>query len=102
MKQIKNPVLKECCQTIYRDFKEKLINKPATTGSHMNQYGEWGALVMSKMLQVIIINFADELDAYIEPAHQAIKHTNKGELYKINNAPREYYKSLNPFYSPRS
>lgn len=68
----------------------------------MNQYGEWGALVMSKMLQVIIINFADELDAYIEPAHQAIKHTNKGELYKINNAPREYYKSLNPFYSPRS
>ncbi len=57
---------------------------------------------MPKMLEVIIINFADELDAYIEPAHQAIKHTNKGELYKINNAPREYYKSLNPFYSPRS
>ncbi len=36
MEQIKNPVLKECCQTIYRDFKEKPINKPATTGSHMN------------------------------------------------------------------
>lgn len=34
IRQIKNPVLKECCQVIYMDFKEKLINKPATTGSH--------------------------------------------------------------------
>ncbi len=57
---------------------------------------------MPKMLEVIIINFADDLDAHIEPDHQAIKHANKRELYKINNAPREYYKSLNPFYSPRS
>ena len=202
MEQIKNPILKECCQTIYKDFKEKLVNKPATTGSHhffkggllyhiycvtrnaiaicnlysdlevdldlvifggllhdigktndfhdfiengdntklsgnssallghsyegthivenylnkynideqfknqvihtigshMNEYSEWGALVMPKMLEVIIINFADNMDAHIEPAHQAIKHASKGELYKINNAPREYYKSLNPEY----
>ncbi len=203
IKKINNPVLKECCQIIYKDFKEKLINKPATTGSHhffkggllyhiysvtrnaiaicnlypeleidmdliifggllhdigktndfydfiedgdntkhkgnsaallghsyegvhivenylnmydidelfknqvihiigshMNEYSEWGALVMPKMLEVIIINFADNIDAHIEPAHPIIKQANKGESYKINNAPREYYKSLNPFYN---
>ena len=32
--KIKNSVLKECVQKIYRDYKEKLINKPATPGSH--------------------------------------------------------------------
>lgn len=32
--KIKNPILKECCQKIYDDYKGKLINKPATTGSH--------------------------------------------------------------------
>lgn len=203
MEQIKNPALKECCQIIYKDYKEKLIAKPATTGnhhffgggllyhmycvtrnaiticnlypdleidldlvifggllhdigkinelhdfiengdnaknkgnsaallghsysgvhivenylsnynideqfknqvihtigSHMNECSEWGALVMPKMLEVIIINFADSIDSYIEPAHPIIKQVNKGELYKINNAPREYYKSLNPFYN---
>lgn len=24
--KIKNPILKKCCQKIYRDYKEKLIN----------------------------------------------------------------------------
>lgn len=65
----------------------------------MNEYSEWGALVMPKMLEVIIINFADNIDSHIEPAHTIIKQANKGELYRINNAPREYYKSLNPFYN---
>lgn len=32
--KIKNPMLKECCFQIYKDYKEKLINKPATTGNH--------------------------------------------------------------------
>lgn len=202
IEKIRNPILKECCKKIYEDYKEKLINKPATTGSHhfykggllfhiycvtrnaiticnlypdlevdldliifggllhdigktndfynfndennyknkgnsaallghsyegthivanylsnyqieeefknqvlhtigshMNEYSEWGALVMPKMLEVIIINFADNMDAHFEPAHQVIKQANKGELYKINNAARNYYKSLNPFYN---
>lgn len=202
MKKIKNPILKECCKEIYENYKEKLVNKPATTGSHhfyrggllfhiycvtrnsvaicnlypdleidldliifggllhdigktndffdfddennfknkgnsaallghsyegtyivenylnrynideqfknqvlhtigshMNEYSEYGALVMPKMLEAIIINFADNMDAHLEPGHQIIKHANKGELYKISNAPRNYYKSLNPFYN---
>lgn len=203
MEQIKNPTLKQCCQNIYKDYKDALINKPATTGSHhfyrggllyhiycvtrnaiticnlypelevdldliifggllhdigktndyydfnendnnpkhkgngyallghsyegthivenylnkynideqfknqllhtigshMNEYSECGALVMPKMLEVIIINFADNMDGQLEPAHQFIKKAQFGEMYKINNAPRDYYKSLNPFYN---
>lgn len=199
---IKNPTLKECCKNIYNDYKEKLINKPATpgshhffkggllfhiysvtknamaicdlypnldvdkdliifgalvhdigkcndfndfsdsenynsingnsmdllghsyegthivenylktydideqfknqvihmVGSHMNEYSEWGALVLPKMLEVIIINYADSMDAYLEPAHKIIKDAKKGEKYKVENAPRYYYKSLNPYY----
>lgn len=203
MNQIKNPILKQCCQIIYNDHKDKLINKPATTGSHhfykggllyhiycvtrnaiaicnlypelevdldliifgsllhdigkinnyydfsendnaskhkgnsaallghsyegthivenylikynideqfknqllhtigshMNEYSDWGALMMPKMLEVIIINFDDSMDAHLEPAHKFIKNAHNGEMYKINNAPRDYYKSLNPFYN---
>lgn len=199
--RIKNPILKECVQKIYNDYKEKLINKPATPGSHhyykggllyhiysvtrnaiticklypnlnvdidliifgalthdigktndfndflesneyepkcgnsmallghsyegthiveiylkeydideqfknqvlhmigshMNEYSEWGALVLPKMLEVIIISYADGIDAYLEPAHNIIKEAKSGELYKIGNAPRPYYKSLNPY-----
>lgn len=201
--KIKNPILKECCQKIYRDYKEKLISKPATSGSHhyfkggllyhiysvtkssiaicnlypnlevdmdliifgallhdigktndfnnfsddnnyqancgngaellghsyegthivenylneydmdtifknqvlhmigshMNEYSEWGALVLPKMLEVIIINFADNMDAHFEPAHDIIRNAAQGELYKIGNAPRPFYKSSNPFYN---
>lgn len=200
--EIKNPILKDCCQKIYEDYKSKLISKPATTGSHhyykggllyhiysvtrnaiaicelypelevdkdliifgglthdigktndfndfselednphrgnsfallghsyegthivenylsnyeideqfknqvihmigshMNEYSEWGALVLPKMLEVIIINFADNIDAHLEPAHDIVKNAKQGELYKIGNAPRPYYKSLNPYYN---
>ena len=32
--KIKSPILKECCQEIYSNYKEKLINKPAIPGRH--------------------------------------------------------------------
>lgn len=54
---------------------------------------------MPKMLEVIIINFADYMDSQFEPAHSIIKQANKGEKYEIANAPRDYYKSSNPFYN---
>lgn len=200
--KIKNSILKECVQKIYRDYKEKLINKPATSGSHhyykggllyhiysvtrnaiaicnlypnlevdmdliifgalthdigkvndyndfieenyelkkgnstallghsyegthivenylkeydideqfknqvlhmigshMKEYSEWGALVLPKMLEVIIINYADSMDACLEPAHDVIKEARQGELYKIRNASIPYYKSLNSYYN---
>ncbi len=81
---------------INEEFKNQVIHM---VGSHMNEYSEWGALVLPKMLEVIIINYADSMDAYFEPAHKIIKDAKKGELYKIGNAPRPYYKSLNDYYN---
>ena len=80
---------------IDEQFKNQIIHM---IGSHMNEYSEWGALVLPKMLEVIIINYADSMDAYLEPAHKIINDTKKGEKYKVANAPRYYYKSLNPYY----
>lgn len=65
----------------------------------MNEFSEWGAIVLPKMLEVIIINFADNIDAHMEPAPEVLDQTKKGEIYKIGNAPRNYYKSLNPDYN---
>ena len=76
-------------------FKNQIIHM---IGSHMNEYSEWGALVLPKMLEVIIINYADSIDAYLEPAHSILNNAEKGKKYKIGNAPREYYKSLNQYY----
>lgn len=81
---------------IDEQFKNQVIHM---IGSHMNEYSEWGALVLPKMLEVIIISFADDIDSHLEPAHNIIKNAKQGELYKIGNAPRPYYKSLNPFYN---
>ena len=81
---------------IDEQFKNQVIHM---IGSHMNEYSEWGALVLPKMLEVIIINYADSMDAYFEPAHDIIKNAKKGELYKVGNAPRPYYKSLNEYYN---
>ena len=75
-------------------FKNQIIHM---IGSHM-KYSEWGVLVLPKMLEVIIINYADGMDADLEPAHTILKNAEKGKKYKIGNAPREYYKSLNKYY----
>jgi len=80
---------------IDNQFKNQIIHM---IGSHMNEYSEWGALVLPKMLEVIIINYADSMDAYLEPAHGILNNAEKGKKYKIGNAPREYYKSLNQYY----
>lgn len=77
------------------EFKNQVLHM---IGSHMNEFSDWGTLVLPKMLEVIIINFADKIDATLEPAHNTINQVKNGEKYKICNAPREYYKSLNPEY----
>lgn len=35
-------------------------------GCYMNKFSEWGALTPSKMLEVLIINYGDAMDAEIE------------------------------------
>lgn len=201
-KKIKNPILRECCQEIYNDYKEKLLNKPATPGrhhyfkggllyhiysvtrnsyniaemypnlnididlvlfgallhdigktneyndfleeenyiarkgngaellghsyegvhivdnylskydievefknqvlhmigNHMKEFREEGIFVETKMLEVIIISFADNIDNYLEPASRVIDNAKKGETYQFPKAERSYYKSLNPYY----
>lgn len=82
--------------SINEQFKNQVIHM---IGSHMNEYSEWGALVLPKMLEVLIINYADSMDSYFESAHNIIRTANQGELYKIGNAPRSYYKSLNEYYN---
>lgn len=77
------------------NFKNQVLHM---IGSHMNEFSECGALVLPKMLEVIIINFADKIDATLEPAHNVISQVKKGESYKISDEPRDYYKSLNPEY----
>ena len=77
------------------DFKNQVLHM---IGSHMNEFSDWGTLVLPKMLEVIIINFADKIDATLEPAHNVINQAKTGEKYKICNAPRDYYKSLNTEY----
>ena len=51
-------------------FKNQVIHM---IESRMNDYSEWGALVMPKMLEVIIISYADGIEAYFEPAKEIIK-----------------------------
>jgi len=67
-------------------------------GSHMNDFSDWGDITSAKMLEVVIINLGDAMDAKLEPAAPYINNAQKGDLYKIINAPIEYYKSLNPSY----
>lgn len=77
------------------EFKNQVLHM---IGSHMSEFCDWGTLVLPKMLEVIIINFADKIDTTLEPAHNVINQVKNGEKYKICNAPRDYYKSLNPEY----
>ncbi len=81
------------------EINEELKNQALhMIGSHMSEFSDYGTLVLPKMLEVIIINFADKIDSTLEPAHDVINQVKNGERYKIPNAPRDYYKSLNSDY----
>lgn len=77
------------------EFKNQALHM---IGSHMTEFSDCGTLVLPKMLEVIIIHFADKIDSTLEPAHNVINQVGKGEKYKTCNGPRDYYKSLNPEY----
>lgn len=80
------------------DFKNQALHM---IGSHMNEFSEWGGLVTPKMLETIIINFADKIDSYLEPAHTPLKNAPLKETYQLYWSSFPYYKSLNPFYNTK-
>lgn len=65
-------------------------------GSHMRGFSDWGTLVSPKMLEVIIINYADAIDAELENFRAGINGANAGEQYADNTGNGKLYKSLNP------
>ena len=77
------------------EFKNQVLHM---IGNHMKEFREEGIFVETKMLEVIIISFADNIDNYLEPASRVIDNAKKGETYQFPKAERPYYKSLNPYY----
>lgn len=77
------------------NFKNQVLHM---IGSHMKEYSEWGVLVLPKMLEIVIINFADHIDADLQPAHAALERAEKGKEYQAHS-PRPYFKSLNDYYN---
>ncbi len=67
-------------------------------GSHMKEFGECGVLTSPKMLEVIIINYADSIDAKLDKARNGINNSEKGELYFNEDQTAKFYKSANPYY----
>lgn len=65
-------------------------------GCHMNEFSEWGSLTSSKMLEVLIINFGDAMDAEIENFRFGINSAKEGEIYHDLANTTKFYKSLNP------
>lgn len=76
------------------EFRDQVLHM---IGSHMFECEPDGVLAPPKMLEVVIINYGDSMDAYLQPAYEVIREAKPGELYQISNAPRSYFKSLNPY-----
>ena len=67
-------------------------------GSHMKEFSEWGVLTSPKMLEVIVINYGDSMDARLDKTRNGINNSEKGELYYNENQTAKFYKSINPYY----
>lgn len=66
-------------------------------GCHMNRFGEEGSFVKTRMIETIVISFADSLDNYMEPAIRAMEGVEKGGMYEFPKAGILYFKSVNQF-----
>ena len=67
-------------------------------GSHMKDYSEWGTLISQKMLEVLIISYADSIDAKLDSMKNGINNVKKGEPYFNYNQTTKFYKSANPYH----
>lgn len=64
----------------------------------MKEFSEWGVLTSPKMLEVIVINYGDSMDARLDKTRNGINNSEKGELYYNENQTAKFYKSINPYY----
>lgn len=78
---------------IDKEFKLQALHM---IGCHMNEFSEWGALTTSKMLEVLIINYGDAMDAEIENNRLGINGAKKGGKYNNLAKTTMFYKSINP------
>lgn len=77
------------------NFKNQVLHM---IGSHMYSFSDYGTLTSPKMLEVLIIHYADCLDADLQSVLEIFNSAKKGEAYFMNRENREFYKSLNPKY----
>lgn len=80
----------------YKIDKEFKLQALHMIGSHMKEFSEWGTLITPKMLEVIVINYADTMDAEIENNRLGINKALKGEKYNDLMNSTTFYKSANP------
>ena len=78
-----------------KNFKYQVLHM---IGSHMKTFNDYGALTSPKMLEVIVINYADSIDSCLDKTRNGINKSKKGELYFNENQTNKFYKSLNPYY----
>ncbi len=67
-------------------------------GSHMKEFSEYGVLTSLKMLEVIVINYGDSMDATLDGTRNGINNSKNSELYFNENQTIKFYKSVNPYY----
>lgn len=50
------------------------------------------------MLEVIVINYGDSMDATLDGTRNGINNSKNSELYFNENQTIKFYKSVNPYY----
>lgn len=67
-------------------------------GTHMREFSDWGVITSPKMIEAIIINYGDKMDAELDGIRHGINQTKPGMLYQNDAGANHYFKSLNPYF----
>ena len=81
---------------IEEDFKNQALHM---IGAHMYSFSDYGTMILPKMIEVLIIHFADNIDETLESSSKIFNVSKKGEKYFIKEENRDFFKSLNPDYN---
>lgn len=63
-------------------------------GSHMKDYGECGTLISQKMLEVLIISYADSIDATLDTMKNGINNAKKVKYTMMKNKQLNFINQL--------